>query len=68
MILTGGDTARAVCDHLGARGILVIQEVEPGIPLARTVGSHEIPIVTKAGGFGNVDVLIHASRLLKGEG
>lgn len=68
LILTGGATARAVCDRLGAKGILILKEVEPGIPLARMVGTHEIPIVTKAGGFGNVDALIHASRLLKGDG
>jgi uncharacterized protein YgbK (DUF1537 family) len=66
LILTGGDTARAVCDRLGAEGILILREVEPGIPLARMVGAHELPIVTKAGAFGTADALIHAGRLLKG--
>ena len=66
LILTGGATARAVCDRLGAEGILILREVEAGIPLALMVGAHEMPIVTKAGAFGNVDVLVHASRLLKG--
>jgi uncharacterized protein YgbK (DUF1537 family) len=67
LILTGGDTARAVCDRFAAYGILVLQEVEPGIPLARMIGHRELPIVTKAGGFGDVEALIHASRLLKRE-
>jgi uncharacterized protein YgbK (DUF1537 family) len=66
LVLTGGDTARAVCDRLGARGILILREVEPGIPLARIVGPHEVAIVTKAGGFGSADALFIASRLLKG--
>jgi len=67
LVLTGGDTARAVCDRLGAQGILVLREVEPGIPLARIVGTNELPIVTKAGGFGHVNALIRARRLLRGE-
>lgn len=68
LILTGGDTARAVCDRLGAEGILILREVEPGIPLARMVGAHELPIVTKAGAFGTNDALVRAGRLLKGDG
>ena len=66
LILTGGDTARAVCDRLGARGILILCEVEPGIPLARMVGPYEVAIVTKAGGFGSPDALLLAGRLLRG--
>jgi D-threonate/D-erythronate kinase len=67
LILTGGDTAKAVCDRLGAEGILVLREVEPGIPLARLVGAHELPIVTKAGAFGTEDALIRAGRFLRGD-
>jgi D-threonate/D-erythronate kinase len=68
LVLTGGDTARAVCDRLGAEGILILREVEPGIPLARMVGAHELPIVTKAGAFGTADALVRAGQMLKGDG
>jgi D-threonate/D-erythronate kinase len=67
LILTGGDTARAVCDRLGAIGILILREVEPGIPLARMVGARELSIVTKAGAFGGGDALVHAAQMLKGD-
>jgi D-threonate/D-erythronate kinase len=67
LMLTGGATARAVCDRLGARGILIVSEVEPGIPLARLVGAHEMAIVTKAGGFGEDGVLVRANQILRGD-
>jgi uncharacterized protein YgbK (DUF1537 family) len=66
LILTGGDTAKAICHHLGAKGIHILKEIEPGIPLARLIGNHELFIIIKAGGFGNADTIIHANRLLKG--
>jgi uncharacterized protein YgbK (DUF1537 family) len=68
LILTGGDTARAVCDRLGAEGILILREVEPGIPLALMVGAQELPIVTKAGAFGTAEALVRAGQMLKGDG
>jgi uncharacterized protein YgbK (DUF1537 family) len=67
LVLTGGDTAKAVCYALGARGILILREIEPGIPLARLIGKHELTIVTKAGGFGNPDTLLHILTVLKGQ-
>lgn len=35
LVLTGGDTARAVLDALGAARIELLGEVEPGVPIAR---------------------------------
>lgn len=67
LVLTGGDTATAVCYSLKARGILILREIEPGIPLARLIGKHELQIVTKAGGFGNSDTLLHIYNVLKGQ-
>ncbi|GAA4852015.1 D-threonate kinase [Paenibacillus vulneris] len=67
MVLTGGDTAKAVCRHLGVRGIELTSELEPGIPLGRLIGARNVPTVTKAGAFGNVDSLWHAMQILKGE-
>lgn len=67
MVLTGGDTAKAVCRHLGVRGIELTAELEPGIPLGRLIGARNLPAVTKAGAFGNADSLLHAMHILKGE-
>lgn len=69
LILTGGDTARAVCRHLGVAGIQLLAEIEPGVPLGRLVGqtSTKLLAVTKAGAFGSEQTLVHALKHLKGD-
>ena len=68
-VLTGGDTARAVCRHLGVGGIQLMAEVEPGVPLGRLIGqtSTTLLAVTKAGAFGSEQTLVHALDQLKGD-
>ena len=57
LVLTGGETARAMLIRLGLHGIRLIDEVEAGVPLGVSVGVREIPVVTKAGAFGGADTL-----------
>jgi uncharacterized protein YgbK (DUF1537 family) len=66
LVLTGGDTARAVCRHLGIGGIRLLEEMAPGIPLGQLVGPHPLYAVTKAGAFGEEDALVKAVNKLKG--
>lgn len=67
LFLTGGETAVSACRALGAAGMEILSEVEPGIPLGRIVGGsyHGLPVVTKAGAFGNADVIVKAVDVLK---
>ncbi|WCK52650.1 four-carbon acid sugar kinase family protein [Aneurinibacillus sp. Ricciae_BoGa-3] len=67
VILTGGDTAKAVCSQLHATGIQLLDEVEPGIPISRLAGVHDLLVVTKAGAFGSLDAFNYATNRLKGE-
>jgi uncharacterized protein YgbK (DUF1537 family) len=67
LVLTGGDTAVGVARRLGAKGIEVLGEVEPGVPFGRLVGGKPYPVVTKAGGFGHSDTLCDAVDFLVGE-
>ncbi len=55
VILSGGDTALVVCRSVGAKGIRLEREILRGIPLGRLAGgmAHGMPVVTKAGGFGD---------------
>jgi uncharacterized protein YgbK (DUF1537 family) len=53
LVTTGGDTANALCSALGAQGLEILGEVEAGIPVMRLLGTHSLPLVTKAGGFGS---------------
>jgi len=53
IVATGGDTANAVCNALGAEALEILGEVEAGIPIMRLLGEQSLPLVTKAGGFGS---------------
>ncbi|NLN17306.1 MAG: four-carbon acid sugar kinase family protein [Firmicutes bacterium] len=67
LILTGGDTALAVCRRLKAPGLSIGDEVLPGIPYSRLLNG-EAPgtkVVTKAGAFGDREALIVAIDYLK---
>ncbi|MDA0567707.1 four-carbon acid sugar kinase family protein [Streptomonospora sp. S1-112] len=67
LVVTGGDGARAVVDALGATGIALTGEVEAGIPAGTLTGGplHGLPVVTKAGGFGDPDALITAATAIR---
>ena len=67
LVLTGGDTARAVARALGARGLLVEREVLPGIPQSRLFGGSRpgLAAVTKAGGFGGPMALAESARFFR---
>lgn len=67
-ILVGGDTALKIYEQCGARGIRILGDVEPGIPWGRWIGGRldGLPLVTKAGGFGNPDTLCDIAHFLTG--
>jgi uncharacterized protein YgbK (DUF1537 family) len=57
LVLSGGDTAHAVLDHMGCGLLRIVGEVEPGVPVAEAdLGGGTMRIVTKAGGFGGADL------------
>jgi uncharacterized protein YgbK (DUF1537 family) len=66
LILCGGDIANETCRALGARGIELLGEVEPGVPWGRLVDgkSCNLLVVTKAGGFGQPPTFARAMRFL----
>jgi uncharacterized protein YgbK (DUF1537 family) len=67
LVLTGGDTALAVCRALGASAVALVDEVVPGVPSSRLVdGPHTgLVIVTKAGSFGETDVIVKVINYLR---
>jgi uncharacterized protein YgbK (DUF1537 family) len=66
LFLTGGDSARSICEHLGFTRMTILQELEPGIPLGQVNGNHTY-LVTKAGAFGNAQTFRHIAELLTKE-
>ena len=59
LVLFGGDTAAAVANRLNAKGIEITGQVEPYIPGGIFIGGAfpNLPVVTKAGGFGRENSL-----------
>ena len=60
LLLTGGETAIAVLKALGAGGLRLAGEIEPGVALGALVGGpfDGLVLVTKAGGFGDAETLV----------
>lgn len=67
LLLCGGDIAIASCSALGANGIELQGEVEPGVPWGSLVGGEAagLAAVTKAGGFGTARTFVRAIRFLR---
>ena len=67
LVATGGETARAVFEAWGVNRLRLIGEVEAGLPFSVTSGwSRELPVLTKAGGFGGPETLLRCRQFLRG--
>ena len=62
LLLTGGETAIAVLRALGATGVRLAGQLEPGLALGVLAGGpfDGLAVMTKAGSFGDPDVLVRA--------
>jgi uncharacterized protein YgbK (DUF1537 family) len=77
ILVTGGDTAFAVFAELGSPALLPVTEIAPGVPVTRIESAHlaralperqrDLFLITKAGGFGKVDVLCRIRERLNGQ-
>jgi uncharacterized protein YgbK (DUF1537 family) len=71
LVLAGGETARAVLLALGVSGFTVLGELEPGvvhsIVPAGGPAVRGVPLITKAGAFGDPATLERARRTLHGQ-
>jgi uncharacterized protein YgbK (DUF1537 family) len=68
LVLTGGETAAAICAALGASALWLRGETQPGIAWGVLLGGvlPGLPVVTKAGGFGADEALAVAIGRLGG--
>lgn len=57
VVLTGGETAHAVLRRSGVEALHIIGELEPGVVLS-TVPGRDLSVITKAGSFGDNQVLV----------
>ncbi|WP_413380946.1 four-carbon acid sugar kinase family protein [Alkalihalobacillus sp. 1P02AB] len=66
IVMTGGDTAKKICDKWNVAGFKLYDELEVGVPISSFIGIDHLFAITKAGGFGKEEVFIDAIRKLKG--
>ena len=64
LVLTGGETARAVVDALGVDHLRVLGEIEPGVVLSELPRRGQL-VVTKSGAFGDPETLARVVNTLK---
>ena len=65
LVVTGGETARAVFQAWGITRLQLIGQVEAGLPFSVTSGwNRELPVLTKAGGFGGPESLLRCLEFL----
>ena len=67
LFLAGGDIAIKVAKTIKASGTMIKDEILPGIPWGYFIHEeyNELPVVTKAGGFGKDDALVRIINYLK---
>lgn len=67
LIASGGETARAVFRSWGIARLRLLGELERGVPVSLTENwSRELPVITKAGDFGQPDTLLRCAQFLQG--
>ncbi len=68
VVVTGGDTALALLREMKVSAVEVLRNFVPGIPISRiSFAGKQILLLTKAGGFGDLDLFVRiATELLGG--
>lgn len=67
LIASGGETARAVFQSWGITRLRLLGELERGVPVSVTENwRRELPVITKAGDFGQPDTLLKCAQFLRG--
>ena len=66
IISSGGDTSQQILEALGAKGVLLENEIISGIPIGRIIEgiADGSTIITKSGGFGDENSLIKTVEFL----
>jgi uncharacterized protein YgbK (DUF1537 family) len=62
LLVAGGETAGAVVQALGIRGLRIGQEIAPGVPCMVTLSEEPIALTLKSGNFGNEDFFLKALK------
>ncbi|MEU7581166.1 four-carbon acid sugar kinase family protein [Streptomyces sp. NPDC041068] len=65
LVVTGGETAATVLHALGTTGIDLTDEPETGVARGTPLERPDLPVLVKAGGFGDDDLLLRLCHLVR---
>ena len=64
IVVAGGETAGAVVSNLGIKGIMIGEQIDPGVPTTVSIGDPSIGLVLKSGNFGSADFFEKALNVM----
>ena len=64
LVVAGGETAGAVVDALGIKGLRIGAQIDPGVPGTVTLGSPVMALALKSGNFGAPDFFEKALKTM----
>ena len=64
IVIAGGETAGAVVSNLGIKGIMIGEQIDPGVPTTVSIGDPSIGLVLKSGNFGSADFFEKAFEVM----
>ena len=64
IVVAGGETAGAVVSNLGIKGIMIGEQIDPGVPTTVSIGNPSIGLVLKSGNFGSADFFEKALKVM----
>jgi uncharacterized protein YgbK (DUF1537 family) len=65
ILIAGGETSAAVCDKLGVNGLIILDEIQPGLPSCMSTSQQPMLLILKSGSFGSDDFFSNAVEYLK---
>jgi 3-dehydrotetronate 4-kinase len=67
LVVAGGESAGAVVGALGISGLIIGEEIDPGVPWTQSLGEPALALALKSGNFGKPDFFLRAFSVLEGD-
>ena len=67
LVVAGGETSSTICARLGITGVMVWEELEPGLPSCISLAEPHRLLVLKSGSFGSATFLEQALAHVRGQ-
>jgi 3-dehydrotetronate 4-kinase len=64
LVVAGGETAGAVVQALGVKGLRIGRQIDPGVPWTMSLGEPRLALALKSGNFGATDFFLRAFSVL----